>query len=108
MGKKKVEEMAKERAKFAAGALEHHGIEPRVSGLVFDLLENFAGYGSITSPAAAYTLLPCPTSTLKVLHPAQFMAAVLPSHTDTPEKSAILFSDTRAPPPTALPPTPHT
>src|SRR3546814_8779769 len=45
MGKKKVEEMAKERAKFEAGALEHHGIEPRVSGPVFDLLEKFAGYG---------------------------------------------------------------
>src|SRR3546814_1521944 len=56
MGKKKVEEMAKERAKFEAGALEHHGIEPRVSGPVFDLLEKFAGYGFNKSHAAAYSL----------------------------------------------------
>src|SRR5690606_35552684 len=39
MGKKKVEEMAKERVKFEAGALQHHGLKPKVSGPIFDLLE---------------------------------------------------------------------
>src|SRR5690606_19233540 len=57
MGKKKVEEMARERAKFEAGAQETHGIEPAVSGPIFDLLEKFAGYGFNKSHAAAYALV---------------------------------------------------
>src|ERR1044072_6642381 len=43
MGKKKVEEMAKERAKFESGALETHGIAPREAGPLFDLLQEVAG-----------------------------------------------------------------
>src|SRR5690606_28269407 len=57
MGKKKVEEMAKERAKFEEGALRTHGIPPQVSGPIFDLLEKFAGYGFNKSHAAAYALV---------------------------------------------------
>src|SRR3546814_8567449 len=63
MGKKKVAEMAKERAKFEAGALEHHGIAPRVAGPVFDLLETFAGCGLNKSHAAAYSLVAHQTRT---------------------------------------------
>src|SRR3546814_7793583 len=82
MGKKKVEEMAKERAKFEAGALEHHDIEPRVSGPVFDLLEKFAGYGFHQSHAAAYSLVAYQTAWLKVHHLAQFLDAVMSSDMD--------------------------
>src|SRR3546814_1623976 len=57
MGKQKVEEMAKERDKIEAGAPEHHDIEPRVSGPVFDLLGQFARYGSNKSHAAASSLV---------------------------------------------------
>src|SRR3546814_2946269 len=88
MGKKKVEEMAKERAKFEAGAQEHHGIEPRVSGPVFDLLEKFAGYGFNKSHAAAYSLVAYQTAWLKVHHPAQFMAAVLSSDMDSTDRKS--------------------
>src|SRR5690606_2388564 len=71
MGKKKVEEMAKERAKFEAGALEHHGIQPRDSGPIFDLLEKFAGYGFNKSHAAAYALVSYQTAWLKAHYPSE-------------------------------------
>ncbi len=86
MGKKKVEEMAKERAKFEAGALAHHGIEPKISGPVFDLLEKFAGYGFNKSHAAGYALVAYQTAWLKTHYPAEFMAAVLSSDMDNTDK----------------------
>src|SRR3546814_268445 len=96
--------MAKERAKFEAGALEHHGIEPRVSGPVFDLLEKFAGYGFNKSHAAAYSLVAYQTAWLKVHHPAQFMAAVLSSDMDSTDKVVMFLDEARALGLTVLPP----
>src|SRR5690606_32021099 len=104
MGKKKVEEMARERAKFEAGALEHHGIEPRVSGPIFDLLEKFAGYGFNKSHAAAYSLVAYQTAWLKVHYPAQFMAAVLSSDMDSTDKVVMFLDEARALGLTVLPP----
>ena len=104
MGKKKVEEMAKERAKFEDGARAHHGIEPRVSGPVFDLLEKFAGYGFNKSHAAAYSLVAYQTAWLKVHHPAQFMAAVLSSDMDNTDKVVMFLDEARAMGLTVLPP----
>src|SRR5690606_37038188 len=82
MAKKKVGAMARERAEVDAGALEHHGIQPRDSGPIFDLLEKFAGYGFNKSHAAAYALVSYQTAWLKAHYPAQFMAAVLSSDMD--------------------------
>ncbi|WP_024890694.1 DNA polymerase III subunit alpha [Luteimonas huabeiensis] len=96
MGKKKVEEMAKERAKFEAGARETHGIEPNVSGPIFDLLEKFAGYGFNKSHAAAYSLVAYQTAWLKVHYPAEFMAAVLSSDMDSTEKVVGFLDEARA------------
>src|SRR5690606_17533623 len=96
MGKKKIEEMAKERAKFEAGALEHHGIQPRESGPIFDLLEKFAGYGFNKSHAAAYALVSYQTAWLKAHHPAQFMAAVLSSDMDNTDKVVMFLDEARA------------
>ncbi|QDW65761.1 DNA polymerase III subunit alpha [Luteimonas granuli] len=95
MGKKKVEEMARERAKFEAGALETHGIEPRVSGPVFDLLEKFAGYGFNKSHAAAYALVSYQTAWLKAHYPAEFMAAVLSSDMDSTDKVVGFLAEAR-------------
>jgi DNA polymerase-3 subunit alpha len=44
MGKKKVEEMAQQRAIFTKGAIEN-GIDEKIATYVFDLMEKFAGYG---------------------------------------------------------------
>src|SRR5690606_35152609 len=96
MGKKKVEEMAKERAKFEAGALEHHGLPPKVSGPIFDLLEKFAGYGFNKSHAAAYALVSYQTAWLKAHYPAEFMAAVLSSDMDNTDKVVGFLDEARA------------
>ena len=96
MGKKKVEEMAAERAKFEAGAREHHALEPRVSGPIFDLLEKFAGYGFNKSHAAAYALVSYQTAWLKTHYPAQFMAAVLSSDMDNTDKVVMFLDEARA------------
>ncbi|AXK71568.1 DNA polymerase III subunit alpha [Lysobacter sp. TY2-98] len=104
MGKKKPEEMAKERVKFEAGAKEHHGIEPRVSGPIFDLLEKFAGYGFNKSHAAAYALVSYQTAWLKAHYPAEFMAAVLSSDMDNTDKVTGFLDEARAIGMTVLPP----
>ncbi|MBV2208028.1 MAG: DNA polymerase III subunit alpha [Thermomonas sp.] len=95
MGKKKAEEMAKERVKFEAGALEHHGIEGSVSGPIFDLLEKFASYGFNKSHAAAYALVSYQTAWLKAHYPAEFMAAVLSSDMDNTDKVVGFLEEVR-------------
>ncbi len=84
MGKKKPEEMAKQREIFEAGAAER-GIAANVAREVFDLMEKFANYGFNKSHAAAYALVSYQTAWLKTHYPAEFMAAVLScemQHTD--------------------------
>src|SRR4249919_3616154 len=75
MGKKKVEEMAKERVKFETGAAENK-VDARVASSIFDLMEKFAEYGFNKSHSAAYALVAYQTAWLKVHYPAEFMAAV--------------------------------
>ena len=77
-GKKKAEEMARERAKFESGAAAN-GVDPRTASQIFDLMEKFAEYGFNKSHSAAYALVAYQTAWLKVHHPAAFMAAVLSS-----------------------------
>ena len=104
MGKKKVEEMAKERAKFEAGAQATHDIAPRVSGPIFDLLEKFAGYGFNKSHAAAYALVSYQTAWLKTHYPAEFLAAVLSSDMDNTDKVVGFLDEARAMELVVLPP----
>ncbi|AXA84371.1 DNA polymerase III subunit alpha [Lysobacter oculi] len=104
MGKKKVEEMAKERAKFEAGAQATHDIAPRIAGPIFDLLEKFAGYGFNKSHAAAYALVSYQTAWLKTHYPAEFMAAVLSSDMDNTDKVVGFLDEARAIELTVLPP----
>lgn len=84
MGKKKPEEMAKQRSTFIEGA-KARGVEERTASYIFDLIEKFAGYGFNKSHSAAYALVSYQTAWLKAHYPSAFMAAVLSSdmmHTD--------------------------
>jgi len=74
MGKKKPEEMAKQRVGFLEGCSEN-GIDSALAGNIFDLVEKFAGYGFNKSHSAAYALLSYQTAWLKTHHPAAFMSA---------------------------------
>ncbi|MGH8085007.1 MAG: DNA polymerase III subunit alpha [Lysobacter sp.] len=94
MGKKKAEEMAKERAKFEAGC-EERGIPARVASPIFDLMEKFAEYGFNKSHSAAYALVAYQTAWLKVHYPAEFMAAVLSSDMDNTDKVTGFLDECR-------------
>ncbi|MBM4222168.1 MAG: DNA polymerase III subunit alpha, partial [Gammaproteobacteria bacterium] len=76
MGKKKPEEMAKQRAGFTDRAAAR-GTERSRATWIFDLMEKFAGYGFNKSHSAAYALLAYQTAWLKANHPAPFMTAVM-------------------------------
>src|SRR4029453_4331465 len=78
MGKKKPEEMAKQRSIFIDGAVVR-GVAPHTAAHIFDLMEKFAGYGFNKSHSAAYALLSYQTAWLKAHYPAAFMAAALSS-----------------------------
>jgi len=78
MGKKKPEEMAKQRDRFVRGATER-GYPARKIEKLFDLMEQFAGYGFNKSHSAAYALLAYQTAYLKTHYPVEFMAALLTS-----------------------------
>ncbi len=103
MGKKKPEEMAKERVKFEAGAASN-GIAPRIASSIFDLMEKFAEYGFNKSHSAAYALIAYQTAWLKAHFPAEFMAATLSADMDSTEKVVTFLQDARAAGLAVLPP----
>ncbi|MGB0713321.1 MAG: DNA polymerase III subunit alpha, partial [Gammaproteobacteria bacterium] len=94
MGKKKPEEMAKQRAVFEDGA-KNNGIEPDLAMKIFDLVEKFAGYGFNKSHSAAYALVSYQTAWLKAHYPAPFMAAVLSSDMDNTDKVVVFIEECR-------------
>jgi len=104
MGKKKPEEMAKERDKFLSGSIQNN-VDESISTYVFDLMEKFAGYGFNKSHSAAYALVAYQTAWLKAHYPAEFMAAVLSSDMDNTDKVVILIEECQRMKLTILPPT---
>ncbi|MFO8151684.1 DNA polymerase III subunit alpha [Thioalkalivibrio sp.] len=95
MGKKKPEEMAKQREIFVQGALGR-GVPEKTATYIFDLMEKFAGYGFNKSHSAAYALLAYQTAWLKAHYPAPFMAAVLSADMDNTDKVVGLIDECRS------------
>ncbi len=77
MGKKKLEEMVKQRETFVRGCAEKNQISAAKANEVFDLLEKFAGYGFNKSHAAAYAVVAYQTAYLKANHPVEFLCAMM-------------------------------
>ena len=94
MGKKKPEEMAKERAKFESGCAER-GIPASQATPIFDLMEKFAEYGFNKSHSAAYALVAYQTAWLKNYYPAEFMAATCSSDMDNTDKVVNFLDEAR-------------
>ncbi|MBB3183838.1 DNA polymerase-3 subunit alpha [Halomonas fontilapidosi] len=94
MGKKKPEEMAKQRAGFMEGCAAN-GIDKDLAGNIFDLVEKFAGYGFNKSHSAAYALVSYQTAWLKAHYPGPFMAAVLSTEMDNLDKVVPLIEECR-------------
>jgi DNA polymerase III subunit alpha len=95
MGKKKPEEMAKQREIFQEGA-KNQGVDPNLAIKIFDLVEKFAGYGFNKSHSAAYALLAYQTAWLKNHYPAEFMAAVLSADMQNTDKIVTLIDECSA------------
>ena len=94
MGKKKPEEMAKQRGGFIEGCANNN-IDADLAGNIFDLVEKFAGYGFNKSHSAAYGLVSYQTAWLKTHYPAPFMAAVLSADMHNTDKVVTLIEEVR-------------
>ncbi len=103
MGKKKAEEMQKQRALFLQGA-EQLKVDLKIANGVFDLMEKFAQYGFNKSHSAAYGLITIHTAWLKAHYPVEFIAALLTSEKDNTDKVVMLISEARQAGVQVLPP----
>ncbi len=92
MGKKKAAEMARQRSVFLDGAGKR-GVDGKIAGHIFDLMEKFAGYGFNRSHSVAYAVLSYQTAWLKAHYPAAFMAAVLSADMDNTDKIVTLIDE---------------
>jgi len=92
MGKKKADEMALHRSVFREGAAKNQ-ISSDQADAIFDLMQEFAGYGFNKSHAAAYSLLAYHTAWIKVHFPAEFYSANMSVEMDDTDKLKILFDD---------------
>ncbi|HAF58650.1 MAG TPA: DNA polymerase III subunit alpha, partial [Opitutae bacterium] len=93
MGKKKPEEMAKQREIFVKGAKEVNAIGTKKANDIFNILEKFAGYGFNKSHSAAYGIISYQTAYLKANHPVDFMAGVLACELGNSEKLAHFLGE---------------
>ena len=94
MGKKKPEEMVKQRQIFIEGAAKKD-IDTATANHIFDYMEKFAGYGFNKSHAAAYALVAYQTAWLKAHYPAEFLSAVLTSEMQNTDNVVFLIDDCR-------------
>ena len=94
MGKKKPEEMVKQRQIFIEGAAKKD-IDATTANHIFDYMEKFAGYGFNKSHAAAYALVAYQTAWLKAHYPAEFLSAVLTSEMQNTDNVVFLIDDCR-------------
>lgn len=92
MGKKKPEEMAKQREIFLKGAAEKE-IDPEISGSVFDLMEKFAAYGFNKAHSAAYAVISYQTAWLKTHYPSEFLAASMSEDMDSTDRIVIYLHE---------------
>ena len=104
MGKKKPEEMAKQRETFVKGCERVNKIPPAKANQIFDLLEKFAGYGFNKSHAAAYAIVAYQTAYLKANYPVEFLSAMLTNEMNSTDKLAVVLTEAKAMGVEVLPP----
>src|SRR3984885_13362114 len=94
MGKKKQEEMDKQRERFVSGA-KAKGFPQKKVEKIFDQMAKFAGYGFNKSHSAAYAYLAYLVAYLKTHYPVDFMAALLTSESGTVAKVVKYINECR-------------
>jgi DNA polymerase III subunit alpha len=95
MGKKKKEEMEKQRARFIDGAIER-GLTKKKAAKIFDLMNFFSGYGFNKSHSAAYAVITMQTAYLKARYPAAFMAATMTCDMADTDRLMVLLDECRS------------
>lgn len=95
MGKKKVEEMQKQRETFVKGCAEKNNISRTKANQIFDLLEKFAGYGFNKSHAAAYAIVAYQTAYLKANYPVEFHCAMMTNDMAATDKLSEYIAEAR-------------
>src|SRR5258705_4889655 len=95
MGKKKPEEMAKQRDTFVKGCAKVNIIAAAKANQIFDLLEKFAGYGFNKSHAAAYAIVAYQTAYLKANYPVEFLCAMMTNDMADTEKLSLYINEAR-------------
>jgi len=104
MGKKKVEEMQKQRDNFVKGCAKTNHIPAAKANQIFDLLEKFAGYGFNKSHAAAYAIVAYQTAWLKANYPVEFLSAMMTNDLGDIKKLGEFINEARAMGVEVLPP----
>jgi DNA polymerase III subunit alpha len=103
MGKKKAEEMEKQKSLFIKGA-ESKGVSAEQAAAIFQEIEGFASYGFNKSHSAAYALVTYQTAYLKAHYPVEFFAALMTADKDKIEKVVRTIAEARAWGVSVLPP----
>lgn len=88
MGKKKPEEMAKQKSIFLDGA-KKLGFDEKKAEDLFELMAYFAGYGFNKSHSTAYALIAYHTAFLKTHYPTEFFAALLTFESGNPDQFSL-------------------
>ncbi|HEU4726881.1 MAG TPA: DNA polymerase III subunit alpha, partial [Kofleriaceae bacterium] len=95
MGKKKPEEMAKQKQIFLEGARAKQ-VDPRIADQVFELMAFFAGYGFNRSHSAAYGWITYQTAYLKAHFPHEFMAGLMSCDADNVDNIVKFIAEARS------------
>ncbi|MEM9421636.1 MAG: DNA polymerase III subunit alpha, partial [Pseudomonadota bacterium] len=103
MGKKKKEEMDKQKVRFVDGARDN-GVDPKKAEGIFELVAKFAGYGFNKSHAAAYAWISYQTAYLKANHTAAFLAATMSLDIALTDKLSVFVAEARRCDVTVVPP----
>ena len=94
MGKKKIEEMNKQRSIFLEGATKN-GVDEDIARKVFDNMEFFAEYGFNKSHSAAYAVVSYQTAWLKNYYSTEFLAACMSADMEHTDKVVILLNEAK-------------
>ena len=81
-----------QKGKFIDGAVAN-GVDPKLAADIFELVNEFAGYGFNKSHAAAYAMISFRTAYLKALHPVEFIAAIMSLDLANVDKLAQFFQE---------------
>lgn len=86
MGKKKKEDMEREKGRFVRAAVES-GVPQAVATAIFEQMETFGAYGFNKSHSTAYAYISYQTAYLKAHYPEEFMAGLLSLEMDSTDKT---------------------